>query len=292
MFPCGNYRVSEVCEGVLRIVDVLDGHAYLVMGESQALLVDTTAGYGDLAQSVAKLTELPVTVVLTHSHYDHLGGAFFFDEVLMSPLEGDRWQEEMGNAYCAYPQLVAQGVFDECVAWGPRDGVRPQVLPLEAGRVFDLGGLTVETVALPGHTPGSLGFLVRERHLLLSGDAVTPIMCLFFKESLGVEPWRKTLEAMADLPFDHFATGHHSHLFSRGDLPSFVEAAAFVAQDRGMQWQHSLLPDFKGIMHVWPYGSMDADSVDFRAVIEPWHELPRRQHRRRRRGDGETGARQ
>ena len=49
-------------------------HAYLLAGTKRALLIDTGLGVCDLFSAVRSLTSLPVTVALTHAHWDHIGG--------------------------------------------------------------------------------------------------------------------------------------------------------------------------------------------------------------------------
>ncbi|MBR3158839.1 MAG: MBL fold metallo-hydrolase [Atopobiaceae bacterium] len=274
------FKVVRIEQGIYQITDVLDNRAYIVAGEQSAVLIDTCGGYGDLRAFVQGILSLPLTVLLTHSHYDHIGGAYFYDEVRMSPLEGDRWNEEAQNARTTYPQLLENGTFDETTPWALRDGRRPRVLEVGEGDVFDLGGTTVEAIALPGHTPGSMGYLVRERRVLLSGDAVTPIMCLFFKESLGIGTYRQTLAKMAELPFDRFYTGHHDVSFPRTSLPSFDACAEYALTDRGSTWRHTLLPDFMGTIHFAPCDTTDVDGPKFRALIGPYVPRPPRKRKR------------
>lgn len=274
------YRAEEIEPGIWQLTDVLDDRAYLVVGEHSAVLVDTCAGYGDIAEVVRETCDLPLTVVLTHSHYDHIGGSYFFEEVLIAAADDGAWEAEGALAEEAYPQLVASGTFSVDVPFGPRDGARPRVRHVAEGDVFDLGGVTVETVALPAHTPGSMGYLVRERRVLLSGDAVTPIMCLFFPKSLGIDAHRATLAKMADLPFERLYTGHHDVAFTRESLAGFDACAEFAQTDVGIPWQHALLEEFRGTLHLAPCGTDDVDSPDFRALIGPY--VPRRRKRRRR----------
>jgi phosphoribosyl 1,2-cyclic phosphate phosphodiesterase len=68
------YRTKEIEQGIYQISDVMDNRAYVVAGSHSAVLVDTCVGYGDIRPVVRNLTGLPVTVLLTHSHYDHVGG--------------------------------------------------------------------------------------------------------------------------------------------------------------------------------------------------------------------------
>ncbi|UCG85781.1 MAG: MBL fold metallo-hydrolase [Gemmatimonadota bacterium] len=45
------------------------------------MLIDAGTGVGNIRQAVERLTDLPVSVVLTHEHHDHIGGAYRFDYV-------------------------------------------------------------------------------------------------------------------------------------------------------------------------------------------------------------------
>ena len=125
----------------------------------------------------------------------------------------------------------------------------------------------MEVVELPGHTVGSVGYLVRDAGLLLSGDAVTPVMCLCFAESLTLDAWRQTLAKMAGLDFTAFWTGHHDVPFGKDSLEGFAAAADFAEDDRGHEWHHSIVPGWEGTIHLVPNGVWSPDSPDFRAVI-------------------------
>jgi glyoxylase-like metal-dependent hydrolase (beta-lactamase superfamily II) len=279
----GQFRTEEIAEGLWRIVDCLDNHAYLVVGDECALLVDTMGGFGDLRACVEGITNVPVLVALTHGHYDHAAGSYWFDEVYCSPQEGGFFVEVDDHASRVHGQVVKEGVVTAGAPFAPRDGSRPRVLDVQEGDCFDLGHRTVQTILLPGHTPGSMGYLIEELDIFLTGDAVTPIMCLFFENSLPIDAWRETLAKMRTLPFSRFYIGHYDHAFAKEDLDSFDAAADFALHDRGMEWQHMRLQEFQGILHMAPSNACDADSPDFRAVIEKWHELPPRKRRKDRR---------
>jgi glyoxylase-like metal-dependent hydrolase (beta-lactamase superfamily II) len=279
----GLFRWREIADGVFQITNVLDERAYLVRGDERALLVDTCSGYGDIFETVKKIVgDMPTDVALTHSHYDHVGGTFGCDRVFSSEADGYAWEDEIRRGIEAYGKLVADGTFDPAIKLACMEKARPRVTHIAEGDTFDLGGLTVEVVGLAGHTAGSIGFLVRERKILISGDAVTPIMCLWFGDSLPIAGYRETLSKMAGLDFDVFYTGHHADPFDKSTLKSFDECAAYAETARGMTWQHALVDDYRGTIYLAPCGTDDVDSPDFRALIGPYVPRVRKPAKRRK----------
>ena len=274
-------RSTQIARGVWQLSDALDDRCYLVRGEERALLVDATSGLGDLRAAVGALCDMEPTVVLTHSHYDHSGGARWFGEALVSPEDLPLVAAEEADAREAIGTQRSRGLVSADGPWAYDDAPAARLSVVRGGDVFDLGGLTVEVVRLPGHTAGSLGYLVRERRVLLSGDAVTPVMCLYAPESLAVSAYRATLARMSALPFDEFWTGHHAQGFAREELMgSFDACAAFAEGDAGHPWQSSTIAGEVGTLHI--FSGSDPESPDFRAIITRRESAPRLRRRRRR----------
>ena len=64
---------SRIAEGVWQLTDPFENRAYVVAGRERALLVDTMAGFCDVVGLAGELAGgVPVTVVLTHRHCDHV----------------------------------------------------------------------------------------------------------------------------------------------------------------------------------------------------------------------------
>lgn len=87
-----------------------------------------------------------------------------------------------------------------------------QFLPLEDGMTFDLGGIHIEAYALPGHTPGSMVFLLCELRTLILGDACNNSTFLFDTDSSPLEVYRENLLRVRDLTagkYDHVYISHH-----------------------------------------------------------------------------------
>ena len=60
---------------------------YLLLGSQKAILIDTGLGIANIKAVVDSITELPVMVVTTHVHWDHIGGHSLFDNIAVHELE-------------------------------------------------------------------------------------------------------------------------------------------------------------------------------------------------------------
>ncbi len=55
--------------------------SYLILGKKMALLFDTGMGISDIRKVTGELTQLPIVVLNSHTHNDHVGGNWQFDTV-------------------------------------------------------------------------------------------------------------------------------------------------------------------------------------------------------------------
>jgi glyoxylase-like metal-dependent hydrolase (beta-lactamase superfamily II) len=56
-------------------------HCYLLIGAEKALLIDTGLGVSNIKTVIDEITELPLEIVTTHVHWDHIGGHKFFKNI-------------------------------------------------------------------------------------------------------------------------------------------------------------------------------------------------------------------
>ena len=196
------YRDGEV---VFRRIDekTLEGNGfqmynesvYLLEGDDRALLIDAGAWMPHLAQTVAKLTDKPVSLVLTHGHGDHVGGAISFPEVWIHPAD---------------TVMIGQGAR----AYGIKVNL------LSDGDIIDLGGRQIEVLATPGHTSGSVSFFDKERGYGFSGDAFGSTNLLLFTNSfkLLVNTLDRTIGYMKANDINILYPGHY-----HGDNPETLQ---------------------------------------------------------------------
>ena len=170
-----------------RISDRLGVLMYLIEGEQRAALIDTGYGVGDLPGFVKALTDKPLTVLLTHGHLDHAFGAASFEDVRMSPLDAPVLRAHQHLSEQVLQQARAEGRLTAAAPDPQAFGV------LADGEVFDLGGLHVRSLAVPGHTPGSTAFLIAQERVLITGDAANQRTFLFHEEASTIRAYQEAL---------------------------------------------------------------------------------------------------
>jgi hydroxyacylglutathione hydrolase len=180
-----NYRVDPLAKGLWRIQAVTGppSTAYLVEGTKQALLIDTCTGHEGLKETVEKLVgSKPLVVALTHGHGDHSGGVKYFPEVLVQPDDA--------------------GMIPKTATATRKD--------LKDGDVLDLGGVKLEVIGIPGHTPGSVVFFNRAARYAMTGDGIGSTMVWMQISNLPLTTYLqsvKKLEALKD-GIDELYVGH------------------------------------------------------------------------------------
>ncbi|MBR2671338.1 MAG: MBL fold metallo-hydrolase [Oscillospiraceae bacterium] len=152
----------------------------LVIGFEKAALIDTGMGvFGDeLKKLVGSLTNLPVICLLTHGHPDHIAGSVLFETAYMnerdlaqiSRLDPKKRLGDVSDFCHNNPDIMeyAETHILDCSGF--------TCLPAAEGDSFDLGGITIDTVELPGHSAGSLAFMINSEKIAFSGDAFGPFV--------------------------------------------------------------------------------------------------------------------
>ncbi len=217
-------------------------YMYLLEGNDSAVLIDTGYGTIPLAQICGELTEKPVSVILTHGHVDHIGGAAAFDTVYLHPKDTDTYRLHAGE------ELRGRfiGIQEACRFTSDQlNEAKETFLPAMEGDFFDLGGRTLEILEAPGHSPGCVCILDRERRWLFTGDVCCKAHVLLHMEySTGVREYLDSVRRLLAREGDYTITwpGHHERPVGKKMLREF-EAAARGILDGSMEGRSAGMGD-------------------------------------------------
>ncbi len=230
-FPHGITRLREPGLGPLHAANV-----WLVEGRDGALLIDAGVGVAPLRPVVEALTARPVTCLLTHAHYDHMGGAHEF---------ADRAAHRFEAAALAAPTpdntLWRGWLTDASFARAPRPGFTMRGYALKPapptrlvgdGDLVDLGDRVLEILHVPGHAPGLLAVHDRAHGALFTSDALYDGRMFF---DLPGSDRAAAARSIRRLGGRRARTVHpgHGDSFGWSELPRVAEAALLAARPTG-----------------------------------------------------------
>jgi len=175
------FRAYAVAPGVFALTEPRQYEgvtSFLVVGSERAVLFDTGLGVGRIGGVVRRLTALPVTVLNSHTHFDHVGGNGEFADVRNLDEAYSR-ASARGEVAESLRNYASQTLGEDRVCGPLPAGMsgRNYALPtwrvaatVQDGERLDLGDRSLEVMRTPGHTPDSLCLLDAANGLLFTGD--------------------------------------------------------------------------------------------------------------------------
>jgi glyoxylase-like metal-dependent hydrolase (beta-lactamase superfamily II) len=197
------FEVYEVAPGVSAIYEPYQWQeviSYLIEGEQQALLFDTGNGIANIAEVVARLTDKPVSVLNSHTHYDHVGGNFAFARIYGMDTQFTRARQS-GHSN----QDISIEASKQALCRPLPDGVtqqnhvgRPFKVTdfIQDGDQIDLGGRLLEVLHVPGHTPDAIALIDRTAGLMWTGDSYYSGPIWLFSPETNLTAYAKSLQRL------------------------------------------------------------------------------------------------
>jgi len=172
------FEVYKVSEGTFAICE--PGHwegviSYLIEGRNKAVLLDTGMGIGDIKKVIEQLTRLKVSVVNSHTHFDHIGGNHQFNEIAVFDDDFEIENLKRGRTIEELKGEMSQENLYKPLPKG-FDPKAYRILPskptrlLKQEELIDLGDRKLKVLHTPGHSPGSICLLDTKSRELFTGD--------------------------------------------------------------------------------------------------------------------------
>jgi glyoxylase-like metal-dependent hydrolase (beta-lactamase superfamily II) len=171
------FEVYKIRPGVFAIYEphqLEEVISYLIVGGNRALLFDTGMGISNIQAVVEGLTKLPVSVLNSHTHNDHVGDNWRFSDLYGMDTDFTRTNAR-GSKEDAQAELAPDEICGSLPAGfdAKAYATKPFHIAhwLHNGDKIDLGGGRVlQVISVPGHTPDSIALLDEKNGLLFTGD--------------------------------------------------------------------------------------------------------------------------
>lgn len=158
--------------------------SYLVLGDKRAIMFDTGCGEnqvkGDfkIKYLIEKITDLPVTLIQSHFHFDHNQNIHEFEHIGFPDLPDLRERVSEDGLFLYTQEDLFEGDYPSVITVD-------EWFPLETD--IDLGGRTIQLVNVPGHSNESVAILAASSKMIFLGDFLyNGALFLFHNDDLAV----------------------------------------------------------------------------------------------------------
>lgn len=194
------YTYTKIKDYIWQIAEDDGVYCTLILGNELAVLIDTGYGKRNLREFIETNISTPYIVINTHGHPDHAGGNHWFETVYSFKKEWDvieYFTEKTNKQY--------------------------ELKEIKCGQKISLGNINIEIVPLEGHTKGSLGVLLLEEKILISGDALNEGVWLFNYGSLAMDDLYKMAKRTMKLDFEYYICGHSDKLYQKNKIIAHIK---------------------------------------------------------------------
>lgn len=180
---------------------------WIVKGNTQLLVIDSPIPEKEGFRAyIENIFNLPVVMVNSHGHIDHIGCNSQFQVVWQSKED---WTLTHGGGISRSNE--------KCLS----NKLEYQLLDLKDGHEFDLGNRKIKTYSLPGHTKGSIVLYDEKSKSLFSGDAVARRILYGMSDWTPLKEYFEALNRIKKLDIETIYSMHDSFSLP-GDMPERI----------------------------------------------------------------------
>ena len=229
------YKLTDTVYAIYEDGQFEEVISYLVLGEEKAVIIDTGNGIGDIKAVVDGITDLPVMVLNTHTHGDHIGDNHQFDEVLVYETEfskerakNGQTREQMGHYLDEDMVWKALPDYLDVEAWR----IHPFIVTkwLKEGDIIDLGGRTLDVIHTPGHSPDSICILDRTNKIFWTGDSFYPAPIYVYAPTTSLDQFIESFRKITALipEYEWVMPSHNEPKMEKHLIKECYEAAISI----------------------------------------------------------------
>lgn len=235
--------IIKIADGIYQIkyywLGVANVYMFLIVGEEKAMLIDTGYSITGALQCAREVTSLPIILVNTHGHFDHIGGNGDIGEAYLSEADWETARQHSDYNYLKnmMAHYMEQSLPVRLLLKIPRlnndmeKGIhvkkcRYHRLPAE--NFFELGNRKVLFLETPGHTRGSICLFDEKTKSLFTGDMICEEgVLLGFEHSTSVSEYKKSVEKIQKFYTENdgelILPSHHKLPISRNIFNRYID---------------------------------------------------------------------
>lgn len=267
-------EVIPVLDNIYLAIGYGCSNSILIEGEKSCILIDTQESTEGAEIVKAKFNEVcskPInTIIYTHSHQDHVGGASVFagdnnPEVIcrhpfsgllgpgqIGPILRKRASRQFGWDLSSAERLnVGLGTGDRLLGGLGAGFVPPTKQFSDEKLSLTIEGINLELLAAPGETDDQLVVWLPEQKVLISGDnyykCFPNLYAIRGTAYRDIAIWVKSLDMMIALEAEYLLPGHSRPLFGKDKikevLTNYRDAIDFILQETLKYINQGLTPD-------------------------------------------------
>ena len=213
-------------------------HCYLLCGTKRAALIDTGLGVANIKKAVDHLTDLPVAVLTTHAHWDHIGGHNYFADFAVHENEVSWVSEQFPIPLQAVKKNLTLKPCDFPADFCLEDYQIFKGMPtriLHDGDFVDLGNRTLKVIHTPSHSPGHCCFYEQDRGWLYSGDLIYKGCLDAFYPTTDPVAFMRSVEKVRSLKIKKLLPAHHQLNISVSLVDEIAKAFQSLYQQGKLQ---------------------------------------------------------
>lgn len=244
-------EIIQLADNVYMAFGFAASNVFMIIGDDGLVIIDTTettAAATNILAEFRKITQLPVkTIILTHSHRDHVSGASVFAEggqpeifASAAPSGDPLIEQTLHPRAIKAMQIRTKRQFgiglsypDEIIGIGVGPGDRPLAgmgagimtptqLIGEQGKSIKASGIALELVMAPGETPDHMVVWYPEKKILFSGDnyyrSFPNLYAIRGTTYRDFDTWADTLDQLMAFQPEILGPGHTKPIFGADNI--------------------------------------------------------------------------
>lgn len=176
--------------------------SFLILGHDKAVLFDTGMGISNIRAVVTQLTKLPVIILNSHTHNDHVGDNWRFETIYSMDTNFSR-QNAKGSITDAQAEIGPGQICGTLPVNFDAKGYRTKpwhiTRYIHDGEKLELGARSIEILSTAGHTPDAICLFDHANGLLFTGDTYYPATIWLFRPETDFDAYAKSVARLTAL---------------------------------------------------------------------------------------------